>query len=44
MLLKRRSGWPSMDWTRPFEELERLRRQMDFLKTAPDVHLQTTEF
>jgi HSP20 family protein len=31
MLLRRITGRPTWDWTRPFEELERLRRQMDLL-------------
>ena len=31
MLFRRTSGWPTMDWTSPFEELERMRRQMDWL-------------
>jgi HSP20 family protein len=25
------TGWPTGDWTSPFEEMERLRRQMDWL-------------
>jgi HSP20 family protein len=31
MLLRRTAGWPAWDWTSPFEELERLRRQMDLV-------------
>ena len=31
MLLRRVTGWPRWDWTSPFEELERMRRQMDLL-------------
>ncbi len=31
MLLKKLSGWPGLDWESPFEELERMRRQMDML-------------
>ena len=31
MLLRRRTDWPAWDWTSPFEELERMRRQMDWL-------------
>lgn len=31
MLLRRATGWPTWDWTSPFAELERLRRQMDLL-------------
>jgi HSP20 family protein len=31
MFLRRTAGWPSWDWTSPFEELERLRRQMELL-------------
>lgn len=31
MIFRRMSGWPEWDWTSPFEELERMRRQMDFL-------------
>lgn len=31
MLFRRISGWPTGDWTSPFEELERMRRQMDLL-------------
>jgi len=25
------TGWPTRDWTSPFEELDRMRRQMDWL-------------
>ena len=31
MLLRRITGWPTGDWRSPFEELERMRRQMDWL-------------
>ncbi|MBW2005782.1 MAG: Hsp20/alpha crystallin family protein [Deltaproteobacteria bacterium] len=31
MLLRRISDWPTRGWTSPFEELERIRRQMDSL-------------
>lgn len=31
MLLRRTASWPRWDWTSPFEELDRLRRQMDAL-------------
>jgi HSP20 family protein len=31
MLFRRITGWPTGDWTSPFEELERMRRQMDLL-------------
>jgi HSP20 family protein len=31
MLLRRRTDWPAWSWTSPFEELERMRRQMDLL-------------
>lgn len=31
MLLRRTAGWPRWEWTGPFDELERLRRQMDLL-------------
>jgi HSP20 family protein len=31
MLLRRVSDWPTWDWTSPFGELERMRRQMDLL-------------
>lgn len=31
MLLRRRASWPAWDWTSPFEEMERLRRQMELL-------------
>ncbi len=31
MILKRVSNWPRWDWRDPFEELERMRRQMDRL-------------
>lgn len=31
MLLRGVTGWPTRDWTSPFDELERMRRQMDWL-------------
>ncbi|MBW1699701.1 MAG: Hsp20/alpha crystallin family protein [Deltaproteobacteria bacterium] len=31
MLLSKMIGWPTGDWTSPLEELERMRRQMDWL-------------
>jgi len=31
MLLRRAAGWPTWEWTSPFDEVERLRRQMDVL-------------
>jgi len=31
MIFRRIAGWPEGDWTSPFEELERMRRQMDLL-------------
>ena len=31
MLFRRVTGWPTWDWTSPFGELERMRRQMDWL-------------
>ena len=31
MLFRRMTGWPTRDWTSPFEELDRMRRQMDWL-------------
>ena len=31
MLFRRRTEWPAWGWTSPFEELERMRRQMDWL-------------
>jgi len=31
MLFRRMTGWPTRDWTSPFEELDRMRRQMDLL-------------
>ncbi|MBW1784311.1 MAG: Hsp20/alpha crystallin family protein [Deltaproteobacteria bacterium] len=31
MLWKRTTDWPTWGWTSPFEELERMRRQMDWL-------------
>ena len=34
MLLRRISDWPTGEWTRPLEELERMRRQMDWLSSG----------
>jgi HSP20 family protein len=35
MLFVRRTGdWPGFGWRNPFEELERMRRQMDWLSTS----------
>ena len=34
MLFRRMTGWPTRDWTNPFEELERMRRQMDWLTSG----------
>ena len=31
MILRKVSDWPTWDWTSPFGELERMRRQMDWL-------------
>ncbi len=31
MILRRVSNWPTWGWRSPFEELERMRRQMDWL-------------
>ena len=31
MLFRRVTDWPTRDWTSPFDELERMRRQMDWL-------------
>ena len=31
MLLRRVSDWPTWGWKSPFDELERMRRQMDWL-------------
>ncbi|MBN2062166.1 MAG: Hsp20/alpha crystallin family protein [Deltaproteobacteria bacterium] len=31
MLLRRTTDWPTWGWTSPFEELERMKRQMDWL-------------
>jgi HSP20 family protein len=31
MIIRRLGGWPSFEWRSPFEELERMRRQMDVL-------------
>lgn len=31
MLFRRSTDWPTSGWTSPFEELERMRRQMDWL-------------
>jgi len=34
MIIRRRTDWPTFDWKSPFEELERLRRQMDWLSSG----------
>ena len=34
MLFRRRTDWPTWGWTNPFEELERMRRQMDWLSSG----------
>jgi len=34
MLLRRRTGWPAWGWRSPFEELERMRREMDWLSSG----------
>jgi HSP20 family protein len=31
MILRKIYGWPDRDWRNPFEEMERMRRQMDWL-------------
>lgn len=31
MLLRRTTDWPTWGWTSPFEDLERIKRQMDWL-------------
>jgi len=31
MLFRRMTDWPRRDWTSPFDEMERMRRQMDWL-------------
>jgi len=31
MLWRRTTGWPTWDWTNPFDELDRMRREMDLL-------------
>jgi HSP20 family protein len=31
MLLRRMTGWPAWDWTSPFDEIDRRRREMDRL-------------
>jgi len=31
MLLRRTTDWPTWGWTSPFEQLERIKRQMDWL-------------
>ena len=33
-LLRRPDYWPASGWRDPFEELERMRRQMDLMSTA----------
>jgi len=34
MILRRVSNWPTWGWRNPFEELERMRRQMDWLSSG----------
>ena len=34
MLLRRITDWPRGDWTNPFEDLERMRRQLDWLSSG----------
>ena len=34
MLLRRISDWPTGEWTRPWEELDRMRRQMEWLSSG----------
>jgi HSP20 family protein len=34
MIIRRISGWPIWEWKSPFEELERMRREMDRLSEA----------
>lgn len=34
ILLRRQDYWPASGWRDPFEELERMRRQMDLMSTA----------
>lgn len=34
MLLRSRTDWPTWGWTSPFDELERMRRQMDWLSSG----------
>lgn len=34
MMWRRRAEWPTWGWTSPFEELDRMRRQMDLLTEA----------
>jgi HSP20 family protein len=31
MLWRRRTGWPTSDWANPFDELDRMRREMDLI-------------
>jgi len=34
LFLRGTGGWPGAGWRNPFEELERMRRQMDWLSTS----------
>jgi HSP20 family protein len=34
MIIRRISGWPTWEWRSPFEELDRMRREMDRLSEA----------
>jgi len=34
LFLRGTGGWPGVGWRNPFEELERMRRQMDWLSTS----------
>jgi len=34
MIIRRISGWPSLEWRSPFDELDRMRRDMDRLSEA----------
>jgi HSP20 family protein len=31
MFLRRMTGWPTSEWTNPFDELDRMRREMDLI-------------
>lgn len=41
MLFRRLTGWPEWDWSSPFGELERLRRQMNWLTESLSKGLMT---